>query len=136
MMTKLETQELHLTERKYEMGVEQQALKAAFSKKYQKQPWSEAKKRFDGVQKSKTSTSERQKSSQKGKEKYDSRKVQCYYCKKFDHFTADCWSNKERQSKEANIAKGDFDDYHKSETSNSDEKKHQKGNVKFDKKTV
>ncbi|XP_050885874.1 uncharacterized protein LOC127091302 [Lathyrus oleraceus] len=28
----------------------------------------------------------------------------------FGHFATDCWSNKERKSKEANIAKGDSDD--------------------------
>ncbi|XP_050896012.1 uncharacterized protein LOC127102710 [Lathyrus oleraceus] len=41
------------------------------------------------IEKSETSTSEKQKTAQKGKEKYDKRKVQCYCCKKFGHFDAD-----------------------------------------------
>lgn len=92
------------------MEVEQQTLKAASGKKYQKQSWSEARKRYDGVQKLETPTSEWQKSTKKGKEKYDKRKVQCYYCKKFGHFVANCWLNKERKSQEENVAKRDSDD--------------------------
>ncbi|XP_050892050.1 uncharacterized protein LOC127097589 [Lathyrus oleraceus] len=38
------------------------------------------------------------------------KKVQCYSCKKFGHFVADCWSNKKRKSKEANIARGESND--------------------------
>ena len=37
--------------------------------------------------------------------------VQCYCCKKFGHFAANCWSNKERKSEEVNIARS-FDDEH------------------------
>ncbi|XP_050915612.1 uncharacterized protein LOC127130689 [Lathyrus oleraceus] len=44
----------------------------------------------------------------KGKDKYDKRKVQC--CKRFGHFATDCWSNKEKKSKEENIDRGDSDD--------------------------
>ncbi|XP_050875303.1 uncharacterized protein LOC127078936 [Lathyrus oleraceus] len=73
------------------MEVEQQTLKATSGKKYQKQSWSEAKKRSDGVQKLETSTSERQKSAKKGNEKYDKSKVRCYCCKKFRHFAVDYW---------------------------------------------
>ncbi|XP_050914600.1 uncharacterized protein LOC127129462 [Lathyrus oleraceus] len=90
--------------------VEQQSLKVTYGKKYQKKSWSEARKRSDGVKKSKASTSERQKSARKGNGKYDKRKVQCYCCKMFDHFVVDYWSNKERKSEEANVAKGDSDD--------------------------
>lgn len=72
----LEAQELRLTERNSKKEVEQQALKATSSKKYQKQSWSEAMKRSDGVEKSETSTFERKKIAQKGNEKYDKRKVQ------------------------------------------------------------
>lgn len=92
------------------MKVEQQALKAAFGKKYQKQTWSEAKKRSKGVQKSEILTSRKQKNSQKENEKYDKRKVQCYFYKKFSHFVDDCWSNKERNLEEANIIRRDSDD--------------------------
>ncbi|XP_050876797.1 uncharacterized protein LOC127080519 [Lathyrus oleraceus] len=46
MQSSLEAQELHLTERTSEREVEQ-ALKASFVKKDQKQSWSEAKKRHD-----------------------------------------------------------------------------------------
>ncbi|XP_050918745.1 uncharacterized protein LOC127136196 [Lathyrus oleraceus] len=102
----IEAQELRLTERTSEREVEQ-TLKASFVKKDQKQSWSEAKKRHGRSQKSETSTS----GSQKGKEKYDKRKVQCYCCKKFGHFAADYWSNKERKSKEPNITRS-YDDEH------------------------
>lgn len=41
-------------------------------------------------------------------EKYDKRKVQCYYFKKFGHFAADYWSNRERKSEEANEDRRDL----------------------------
>ncbi|KAK2375565.1 hypothetical protein QL285_076452 [Trifolium repens] len=66
LQSSLEAQELRLTERNSEREVEQQALKAASGKKHQKQSWSEAKRRSDGVQKPETSTSDKQKY-QKGK---------------------------------------------------------------------
>ena len=108
LQSSLEAQELRLTERNSEREVEQQALKAASGKKHQKQSWSEAKRRSDGVQKPETSTSDKQKY-QKGKERFDKKKIQCYCCQKFGHFAADCRSNKERKSEEANIARSSDD---------------------------
>ncbi|KAK2394637.1 hypothetical protein QL285_056445 [Trifolium repens] len=110
LQSSLEAQELRLTERNSEREVEQQALKAASEKKYQKKSWSEAKNRSDGAQKPETSTSDKQKY-QKGKERFDKTKVRCYCCQKLGHFTADCRSNKERESEEANMARS-FDDEH------------------------
>ena len=108
LQSSLEAQELRLTERTSEREVEQQALKATSDRRYQKQ--SEARRRSDGGQKSESSTSDRQKNAQKGKEKYDKKKIQCYCCKKFGHFARDCWSNKERKSEEANIARSSDDE--------------------------
>ncbi|XP_050898000.1 uncharacterized protein LOC127104903 [Lathyrus oleraceus] len=110
LQSSLETQKLRLTERNSEMEVEHQALKAASSKKYHKQSWSRARKRSDGVQKSKTLTFKREKNAQKRKEKYDKKKVLCYCCKKFGHFAVDCWSNKEMKPEEAIVDRGHYDD--------------------------
>ncbi|WJX16386.1 hypothetical protein P8452_06418 [Trifolium repens] len=109
LQSSLEAQELRLTERNSEREVEQQALKAASEKKYQKKSWSEAKNRSDGAQKPETSTSDKQKY-QKGKERFDKTKVRCYCCQKLGHFAADCRSNKERESEEANKAKSSDDE--------------------------
>ncbi|KAK2398064.1 hypothetical protein QL285_059570 [Trifolium repens] len=109
LQSSLEAQELRLTERNSERKVEQQALKAASEKKYQKKSWSEAKNRSDGAQKPETSTSDKQKY-QKGKERFDKTKVRCYCCQKLGHFAADCRSNKERESEEANMARSSDDE--------------------------
>ncbi|XP_050909328.1 uncharacterized protein LOC127123115 [Lathyrus oleraceus] len=74
LQSSLEAQELRLIEKNSELEVEQQTLKVASGKKYQKQSWSEARKRSDAVQKSETFTYGWQKSDQKGKEKYDKKK--------------------------------------------------------------
>ncbi|KAK2372329.1 hypothetical protein QL285_073474 [Trifolium repens] len=103
VQSSLEAQELRLTERNSKREVEQQALKADSGKNYQKKSWSEAKKRSDGVQKPETSTSDKQKY-QKGKERFDKKKIQCYRCQKFGHFASECRSNKEKESEEANMA--------------------------------
>ena len=108
LQSSLEAQELRLTERNSEREVEQQALKADSGKNYQKKSWSEAKRRSDGVQKPETSNSDKQKY-QKGKEKFDKKKIQCYCCQKFGHFASECRSNKERKSEEANIARSSDD---------------------------
>jgi hypothetical protein len=108
LQSSLEAQELCLTERNSEREVEQQALKADSGKNYQKKSWSEAKRRSDGVQKPETSNSDKQKY-QKGKEKFDKKKIQCYCCQKFGHFASECRSNKERKSEEANIARSSDD---------------------------
>ncbi|KAK2458032.1 hypothetical protein QL285_005238 [Trifolium repens] len=108
LQSSLEAQELRLTERNSEREVEQQALKADSGKNHQKKSWSEAKRRSDGVQKPGTSNSDKQKY-QKGKERFDKKKIQCYCCQKFGHFAADCRSNKERESEEANMARS-YDD--------------------------
>ncbi|KAK2399118.1 hypothetical protein QL285_048980 [Trifolium repens] len=109
LQSSLEAQELRLTERNSEREVEQQALKAASEKKYQKKSWSEAKNRSDGAQMPETSTSDKQKY-QKGKERFDKTKVRCYCCQKLGHFAADCRSNKERESEEANKARSSDDE--------------------------
>ncbi|KAK2431500.1 hypothetical protein QL285_029719 [Trifolium repens] len=109
LQSSLEAQELRLTERTSEREVEQQALKADSGKNHQKKSWSEAKRRSDGVQKPETSNSDKQKY-QKGKERFDKKKIQCYCCQKFGHFAADCRSNKERKSEEANMARSSDDE--------------------------
>ncbi|KAK2372692.1 putative mitochondrial protein [Trifolium repens] len=108
LQSNLEAQELRLTERNSEREVEQQALKADSGKNYQKKSWSETKRRSNGVQKLETSTSDKQKY-QKGKERFDKKKIQCYCCQKFGHFASECRSNKERKSEEANIARSSDD---------------------------
>ncbi|KAK2405626.1 hypothetical protein QL285_054842 [Trifolium repens] len=109
LQSSLEAQELRLTERNSEREVEQQALKADSGKNYQKKSWSETKRRSDGVQKLETSTSDKQKY-QKGKERFDKKKIQCYCCQKFGHFASECRSNKERKSEEANMARSSDDE--------------------------
>ncbi|KAK2376280.1 hypothetical protein QL285_077088 [Trifolium repens] len=109
LQSSLEAQELRLIERNSEREVEQQALKADSGKNYQKKSWSEAKRRSDGVQKPETSTSDKQKY-QKGNERFDKKKIQCYCCQKFGHFAADCRSKKERESEEANMARSSDDE--------------------------
>ncbi|KAK2376919.1 hypothetical protein QL285_077661 [Trifolium repens] len=109
LQSSLEAQELRLTERNSEREVEQQALKAASEKKYQKKSWSKAKNRSDGAQKPETSTSDKQKY-QKGKKRFDKTKVRCYCCQKLGHFAADCRSNKERESEETNMARSSNDE--------------------------
>lgn len=109
LQSSLDAQELHLTKRTSEREVEQ-ALKASSSKKNQKQSWSEAKKiHGGGYHKSEVSNSD-EKKHHKGKVKFDKKKVQCYYYKKFGHLVVDCWANKERKSKEENISRGESDD--------------------------
>ncbi|KAK2451727.1 hypothetical protein QL285_010757 [Trifolium repens] len=101
LQSSLEAHELRLTERTSEREVEQ-ALKASFVKKQNR--------RGDRFQKMETSTSD-EKKYQRGKEKYDQKKnVQCYCCKNFGHYANDCLLNKERESEEAKIARGDSDD--------------------------
>ncbi|XP_050903136.1 uncharacterized protein LOC127115709 [Lathyrus oleraceus] len=104
-----EAQEFHLSERTFERGVEH-ALKASFGKKSQKQSRSEAKKRHGGDFQKSEASNFIEKKHQKGKDMFDKKKVQRYRCKKFGHFAADCWSNKERKSEEENIARRDSDD--------------------------
>src|ERR1051325_9853406 len=74
-------------------------MKASFVKKDQKL------KKHGRSQKSEVFYSD-EKRHRKGKEKYDKRMVQCYYCKQFGHFARDCWSNKEEEK----IAICDSDD--------------------------
>ncbi|KAK2453079.1 hypothetical protein QL285_000809 [Trifolium repens] len=109
LQSSLEAQELRLTERNSEREVEQRALKADSGKNHQKKSWSEAKRRSDGVQKPETSNPDKQKY-QKGKEKFDKKKIQCYCCQKFGHFASECRSNKERESEEANMARSSDDE--------------------------
>src|ERR1051325_8634738 len=99
LQSSLEVHELRFTDRTSEREVEQ-ALKASFVKKDQKQ-----NRRSDKFQKSEAFYSDEK--HQKGNER---RKVQCYCCKQFGHFARDFWSNKEKKSEEANIAKRDSDD--------------------------
>jgi hypothetical protein len=99
LQSSLEAQELCMTERASERKVEQ-TLKASFVKKDQKH------RRGDRFQKSETSTSD-EKKHQKGNEKYDKKKVQCYCCKQFGHFARDCRLNKGKKAEETNIARGD-----------------------------
>lgn len=98
LQSSLWAQELRLTERNSKKELEQ-ALKASFGKKSQKQAWLENKKEYDGgVQKSELSNSDKKHQNiHKGKEKFDKRKVWCYSCNKFGHFTIDYWSNKVRK---------------------------------------
>lgn len=104
-----EAQELRLTERNSERDFEQD-LKASSCKKNQKQTWLEAKKRHGGgSQKSEASNSD-EKKHHKGNEKFDKKKVQCYYCKNFGHYAADYWSNKEIKLEKENISNRDSDD--------------------------
>lgn len=51
-----------------------------------------------------------EKKHEKGNEKFDKKKAQLYWCKKFGHFAAECWSNTIRKSEEVNISRREFDD--------------------------
>lgn len=87
----LEALELCLTERNSERE-SRQTLKASFVKKNQKQTSLESNKNYGGgAQKSELSNSQekKHKNVHKGNEKFGKRKVQCYSCNKFGHFTAD-----------------------------------------------
>ena len=54
LQSSLEAHELHMTERTSEREVEQQGLKVTPGKKYQKQTWSEARKKTNSGQKLET----------------------------------------------------------------------------------
>lgn len=113
----LGAQELCLSERNFEKELEQalkaKTLKESFVKNNQKQVWLENKKKYgDGAQNSELFNSEEKKhmNVQKGKEKFDKRKIQCYSCNKFGYFNTDCWLNKVKNGEEANIDMGYSDD--------------------------
>ncbi|XP_050902017.1 uncharacterized protein LOC127109618 [Lathyrus oleraceus] len=116
LQIRLEAQELHLTERKFEQELEQalkaQTLKASSGKKNQKQEWIEERNNYGGgVKKLELSSSDKKHHNvQKGNEKFDKRKVQCYNCNKFGHFAVDDRSNKVRKGEEANIARAYYND--------------------------
>ncbi|XP_058746260.1 uncharacterized protein LOC131619139 [Vicia villosa] len=81
--------------------------------KKKKQAWLEnTKKNGGGAQKSEFSNKyeKKHKNVEKGKEKFDKRKVQFYNYKKFGHFAADYRSNKERKVEQAKISRGDSED--------------------------
>ncbi|KAK2383862.1 hypothetical protein QL285_071274 [Trifolium repens] len=90
LQSSLEAHELRMTERTSEREVEQ-ALKASFVKKDQKQ------NRRGKAQMSESFYSD-EKKYQKRKEKSDKKNVQCYCCENFGHYANDCLLNKERES--------------------------------------
>ncbi|KAK2369275.1 hypothetical protein QL285_082421 [Trifolium repens] len=98
----LDAHELRMTERTSEREAEQ-ALKASFVKKDQKQ------NRHGRAQMSEAFYSD-EKKYQKKKEKSDKKNVQCYCCKNFGHYANDCLLNKERESEEANMARSSDDE--------------------------
>ncbi|KAK2394680.1 hypothetical protein QL285_056485 [Trifolium repens] len=102
LQSSLEAHELRMTERTSEREAEQ-ALKASFVKKDQKQ------NRHGRAQMSEAFYSDMKKY-QKRKEKSDKKNVQCYCCKNFGHYANDCRSNKERESEEANMARSSDDE--------------------------
>ncbi|XP_058758550.1 uncharacterized protein LOC131631796 [Vicia villosa] len=102
LLSSLKAQEFRLTGRTSEREVEQ-ALKASSDRKIQKPSWSYINKIHDVSQKSEASNSD-EKKNQKGLDKLDKKKIQCYCCKNFGHYASECWSNKGKKSKEANIA--------------------------------
>ena len=115
LQSSLEAQELRLTERNSEQelnALKSQTLKVSSGKKNQKQGQLENKKKYDGgVQNSELSNSDKKHQNvQKGKEKFDKRKVQCYSFNKYAHFAVDYWSNKVCKGEKVNIARGDSDD--------------------------
>ncbi|KAK2398886.1 hypothetical protein QL285_048781 [Trifolium repens] len=102
LQSSLEAHELRMTERTSEREAEQ-ALKASFAKKDQKQ------NRHGRAQMSEALYSDKKKY-QKRKEKSDKKNVQCYCCKNFGHYANDCLLNKERESEEANMARSSDDE--------------------------
>ncbi|KAK2391014.1 peroxidase P7 [Trifolium repens] len=102
LQSSLEAHELRMTERTSEREAEQ-ALKASFVKKDQKQ------NRHGRAQMSEAFYSD-EKKYQKRKEKSDKKNVQCYCCKNFGHYANDCLLNKERESEEANMARSSDDE--------------------------
>ncbi|KAK2391319.1 hypothetical protein QL285_064791 [Trifolium repens] len=102
LQSSLEAHELRMTERTSEREAEQ-ALKASFVKKDQKQ------NRHGRAQMSEAFYSDMKKY-QKRKEKSDKKNVQCYCCKNFGHYANDCLLNKERESEEANMARSSDDE--------------------------
>jgi hypothetical protein len=102
LQSSLEAHELRMTERTSEREAEQ-ALKASFVKKDQKQ------NRHGRAQMSEAFYSDKKKY-QKRKEKSDKKNVQCYCCKNFGHYANDCLLNKERESEEANMARSSDDE--------------------------
>ncbi|KAK2361761.1 hypothetical protein QL285_086881 [Trifolium repens] len=102
LQSSLEAHELRMTERTSEREAEQ-ALKASFAKKDQKQ------NRHGRAQMSEAFYSDKKKY-QKRKEKSDKKNVQCYSCKNFGHYANDCLLNKERESEEANMARSSDDE--------------------------
>ncbi|KAK2354017.1 hypothetical protein QL285_091585 [Trifolium repens] len=103
LQSSLEAHELRMTERTSEREAEQ-ALKASFVKKDQKQ------NRHGRAQMSEAFYSDMKKY-QKRKEKSDKKNVQCYCCKNFGHYANDCLLNKERESEEANMARSSDDEH-------------------------
>ncbi|KAK2367554.1 hypothetical protein QL285_080824 [Trifolium repens] len=103
LQSSLEAHELRMTERTSEREAEQ-ALKASFVKKDQKQ------NRHGRAQMSEAFYSD-EKKYQKRKEKSDKKNVQCYCCKNFGHYANDCLLNKERESEEANMARSSDDEH-------------------------
>ncbi|KAK2356374.1 hypothetical protein QL285_093712 [Trifolium repens] len=102
LQSSLEAHELRMTERTPEREAEQ-ALKASFVKKDQKQ------NKHGRAQMSEAFYSDKKKY-QKRKEKSDKKNVQCYCCKNFGHYANDCLINKERELEEANMARSSDDE--------------------------
>ncbi|KAK2399808.1 hypothetical protein QL285_049574 [Trifolium repens] len=102
LQSSLEAHELRMTERTSEREAEQ-ALKASFVKKDQKQ------NKHGRAQMSEAFYSDKKKY-QKRKEKSDKKNVQCYCCKNFGHYANDCLLNKERELEEANMARSSDDE--------------------------
>ncbi|KAK2359551.1 hypothetical protein QL285_084913 [Trifolium repens] len=102
LQSSLEAHELRMTERTSEREAEQ-ALKASFVKKDQKQ------NKHGTAQMSEAFYSDKKKY-QKRKEKSDKKNVQCYCCKNFGHYANDCLLNKERELEEANMARSSDDE--------------------------